>query len=149
VVVEGIDPMTGRLLWSWDAGNLPSLWDSGQKKLRMANEEIAIPRPDATWIVLNARTGRVRDATKTDVAWCERDNLFASNTPLSRGDTPGTLQRKGQDLHDACYLIGGAPATTTPGYTFRFMQPPTHDGYYAWGASDGLHGDRMPTQRSA
>jgi outer membrane protein assembly factor BamB len=82
-VVEALDPVSGHILWTFDAGN--ALHDSlGDHTSQVGEHEWLITDATGHQTVLNVTTGKTRPAaSRRDIGWCMKGG---DSYPLDTGD---------------------------------------------------------------
>jgi hypothetical protein len=124
LALVGIDPVTGKDRWRWNAGHIRSV-------IQLTANQDVVDR-DGQLFVLDAATGVTR-ATGDPVGWCDD---FTDITPRALHNNYPKGQRYSAGQTRPCTATGRHPALPTSLPDFAVTRSA---GIAAWSESDGVH----------
>ncbi|HKI16887.1 MAG TPA: hypothetical protein VKA15_03365, partial [Isosphaeraceae bacterium] len=132
LILEGVDPSNGRILWSHRLANVASFLQGGG--VPVADEAHAVvPLLNGTLSLLDFRTGTLATPPKSDVFWCQRAQNFQI---VSITGVTGTNHRSGTPVEFPCSATG-VQVSGTPSYTWSGVGV-VIDGLFIWPSPHGL-----------
>jgi hypothetical protein len=128
VVVEGFNLVTGKTLWSYDAGADASL-ASFQAPPLLGADVAALPAPGGGMTAVNLATGARRPISPATPAWCESPVTYRAQPEFSVGGGVTSDIHAGQNAFEPCQASGhSAPVPpAVPGFVGAVA-----DGFTVW-----------------
>lgn len=114
VTLQGFDPLSGRAIWTFDAGHNDGLISELQLPPQSGAHTLLLPDRRGQLEDLDLATGARRPASAGSVGWCRQATSFVQQTwGASAGTLPELISTAGQDALFPCDSIGQRVAVAT------------------------------------